>query len=190
MRPQGFFSVFPWQLHLLQLPLLLCSLDSFEPTVTRLKGQNPARGTWTAWALGASPLFSRRSFVCWPWNQALWDGNCMCIRFRNWENWLCFWVDHHFDQFGPKHPYQTLSIPVFRVLESSKLEMPEELRLGVKLVEIMFKKPTWMARSAEECEMELHHRHSCLDTLSDLMMFFPLERNDSFVDPPVAYFQR
>ena len=64
--------------------------------------------------------------------------------------------------------------------------MPEELRLGVKLVEILFKKPTWMARSAEECEMELHHRHSCLDTLGDLMMFFPLERNDSFVDPPVA----
>ena len=34
-----------------------------------------------------------------------------------------------------------------------------------------------MARSAEECEMELHHRHSDLDTFGDLMMF----------DSPVAY---
>jgi len=34
-----------------------------------------------------------------------------------------------------------------------------------------------MARSAEECEMELHHRHSDLETFGDLMMF----------DSPVAY---
>lgn len=34
-----------------------------------------------------------------------------------------------------------------------------------------------MARSAEECEMELHHRHSDLDTFGDLMMF----------DSPVAF---
>lgn len=52
---------------------------------------------------------------------------------------------HHFiDPFDLKHQRQTPSIPVFRALETSKLKMEEELRLGVQLVEmIIFKKPTW-----------------------------------------------